>query len=149
MSSYVFWISLAFLWASLIGAEAQKRHEDDGPMILYATNAIAIDECTLHILNVTTGEAIQTIGAVQDAQDDSLMGIFGMCFADNGVMYAINHLDQLVTLNLQTAKATIVGPVGVNGLYDLACAPSTSLDMDELPRLYSFGAQDRLQDCCH
>lgn len=102
--------------------------------ILYATNALAIDECTLHILNAASGKVLKSIGTVQNILDDSSMGIFGMCFK-TGVMYAVNHLDQLVTLDVQTAKATVIGPVGINGLYDLACPRSGQ-------EIYSFGAQD-------
>ena len=102
--------------------------------MLYATNALAIDECTLHVLDPDSGKVLQSMGTVQNILDNTPMGIFGMCFKA-GIMYAVNHLDQLVTLDLQTAKATIVGQVGINGLYDLACPYSGQ-------EIYSFGAQD-------
>ena len=108
--------------------------------VLYATNAVAIDECALHMMNLSSGNATKFIGSVTD-MDGRPMGIFGMCHRED-TMFAINHLDQLLTVDLETAKATVIGAVDANGLYDLACPPVSNKNDPTTPSLlYSFDAQ--------
>ncbi|GKY97428.1 hypothetical protein MPSEU_000701300 [Mayamaea pseudoterrestris] len=128
-------------WLLFLSLRLSYTRAREDAHVLYATNAIAIDECTLHILDASSGKEVKAIGTVEHVLDDTPMGIFGMCFF-NGSMYAVNHLDQLVTIDLQTAKATMVGSIGVNGLYDLACPPASLSDEKASALLYSYGAQD-------
>lgn len=108
--------------------------------LLYATNAVAIDECTLHTIDPSTGQASAPIGSVRDRRDGAAtMGVFGMCHGGSG-MFAVNHLDQLVTVDLATARATVVGAVGVSGLFDLACSPHAS--EGGVLYLYSYSASE-------
>ena len=111
--------------------EGAKRGEQE---ILYATNAIAIDECTLHRIHPSTGKILADLGTVT-TDDGTNVGIFGMCrhritTNENStarLLYAINHLDQLVQLHVEKAEVQVIGNgVGVNGLFDLACHPSNS-----------------------
>jgi hypothetical protein len=146
MASLTLFYCLVLVSALLSCSCRVIRAQEDS--ILYATDAVSIDECTLHTMDPSSGAASKVIGTVVSRGDNATMGIFGMCFYD-GVMYAVNHLDQLVSLDLTTAEATIVGETstGTNGLYGLACPPSPSSrrrnKVDSAPvYLYTFGAQD-------
>jgi hypothetical protein len=118
---------------SILIAVSGSSFEDPEEYALYATNAVSVGECTLHTLDPERGNVLKDIGSVQ-AADGTLMGIFGMCFLNNR-LYGVNAMDELVTINAETAVATVVGSVGVNGLYDLACSPHGQ-------HAYSYDAQD-------
>jgi len=54
-----------------------------------------------------------------------------MCWhSGDNKLYAVNHLDEFMSIDVTTARATLIGSpdggVGVNGLYDLACPPPSS-----------------------
>lgn len=132
---YIAYLISCFFYMRL--AESQE--------ILYAINVSSSSESTLHTVDADSGDALDFIGTVRNVADETdIMGIFGMCYcARHKVMYAVNHLDHLVTLDLNTATASIVGPVNALGLYDLACPPPSNAHPTKNPSLlYTFGAKD-------